>query len=548
MFLAKMNDAVAILLMLLAVAITGGLSFLFYWFIKRNIIREKEESEVIIEDALTKKQMENSIQQYIKKVDKFGTMSLLYIDIDGFADLNEVFGTEACDQLLKEVATRIIRVLPYKASLCRYENDEYMVFIKDEDNRQKIEKIAMQINEIINNPYQILVGESIKLTASIGIVTYPIAGETFEALYNNLLLTTYVSKRDGGNKYTNFYASIAEEETDNMAYFKEVKGAIQRNEFTLYYQPIIDLENNVINGCECLMRWNHPEKGIQSPATFLKVLEQSGDISWVGKWGLQEMIKIHDALAQKFQEIPLRFSLNLSTKQLLDPNLANEFIDILNKANAKPEHYMLEISDFMMLEKIAVIKTNVYKLRDFGFKIAVDGFEVDGQSVQAIQRAPIDVIKMGRNFLKDIENNFMKERLLEILVKFATENNKQIISEGVETVEVAKYVKDQNVFLEQGYLFSKPMSDEAFNEYLERHQYRVILEDISNIEDTERIMQMVGGDQEQGQSDEDVEYISPEEYLRRTVEGNQAEGEVVYEEVPAEEEEQNIEDLFDDLN
>ena len=546
MFLAEMNNAVAILLTLLAVSITGGLSFLFYWLIKRNIIREKEESEVIIEDAVTKKQMENSIQQYIKKVDKFGTMSLLYVDIDGFADLNEVFGTEACDQLLKEVATRIVRVLPYKASLCRYENDEYLIFIKDEDNRQKIEKIAMQLNEVINNPYQILVGESIKLTASIGIVTYPIAGETFEALYNNLLLTTYVSKRDGGNKFTNFYASIAEEETDNMAYFKEVKGAIQRNEFTLYYQPIIDLENNIINGCECLMRWNHPEKGIQSPATFLKVLEQSGDISWVGKWGLQEMIKMHDLLSTKFQEIPLRFSLNLSTKQLLDPNLANEFIDILNKANAKPEHYMLEISDFMMLEKIAVIRTNVYKLRDFGFKIAVDGFEVDGQSVQAIQRAPVDVIKLGRNFLKDIENNFMKERLLEILVKFATENNRQIISEGVETVEVAKYVKDQNVFLEQGYLFSKPMSDEAFNEYLERHQYRVILEDISNIEDTERIMQMVGGDEQQ--VEEEVEYISPEEYLRRTVEGNQAGEEVVYEEVPSEEEEGNIEDLFEDLN
>ena len=258
------------------------------------------------------------------------------------------------------------------------------------------------------------------------------------------------------------------------------------------------------------------------------------------------MIKMHDLLSTKFQEIPLRFSLNLSTKQLLDPNLANEFIDILNKANAKPEHYMLEISDFMMLEKIAVIRTNVYKLRDFGFKIAVDGFEVDGQSVQAIQRAPVDVIKLGRNFLKDIENNFMKERLLEILVKFATENNRQIISEGVETVEVAKYVKDQNVFLEQGYLFSKPMSDEAFNEYLERHQYRVILEDISNIEDTERIMQMVGGDEQQ--VEDEVEYISPEEYLRRTVEGNQAGEEVVYEEVPSEEEEGNIEDLFEDLN
>jgi EAL domain-containing protein (putative c-di-GMP-specific phosphodiesterase class I) len=240
------------------------------------------------------------------------------------------------------------------------------------------------------------------------------------------------------------------------------------------------------------------------------------------------MIKTHDILAQKFQEIPLRFSLNLSTKQLLDPELANTFIDIINKANAKPEHYMLEISDFMMLEKIAVIKTNVYKLRDFGFKIAVDGFEVDGQSVQVIQRAPIDVIKLGRNFLKDIENNFMKERLLEILVKFATENNRSIVSEGVETPEVAKYVKDQNVFLEQGYLFGKPMSADAFNEYLEKHQYKVILEDVTNIEDTEKIMRMVGGDTDT--TDDAEEELSAEDLLNQTVAANATTDEVVEEE------------------
>ncbi len=513
-----MDGGIAILLMFVALIITGGLGFLFFWLIKRNMEKEKEESEVIIEDAITKKQMEDSITQYIKKVDRFGALTLLYVDIDGFADLNEVFGREACDQILKEAATRIIRVLPYKASLCRYVNDEFLIFIKDEDNKARIEKLANQINEIINNPYQILVGETIRLSASIGIVTYPLAGETFEALYNNLLLTTYVSKRDGGNKFTDFYASIGDEETSNMEYFQEVKGAIQRDEFTLYYQPIIDMENNLIQGCECLMRWNHPEKGVQSPATFLKVLEQSGDIAWVGRWGLQEMMKTHDMLATKFQEIPLRFSLNLSTKQLLDPDLANTFIDIIKKANAKPENYMLEISDFMMLEKIAVVKTNIYKLRDFGFKIAVDGFEIDGQSVQAIQRAPIDVIKLGRNFLKDIENNFMKERLLEILVKFANENGRTLISEGVETPEIAKYVKDQNVYLEQGYLFGKPMSQEGFNEYLEKHQYKVILEDVTNIEDTEKIMQMVGGDDSSKKvetvSDED---ISAEELLSRTV-------------------------------
>ena len=239
------------------------------------------------------------------------------------------------------------------------------------------------------------------------------------------------------------------------------------------------------------MRWNHPTKGVQAPATFLRVLEQSGDIKWVGNWGIEEIIRMHNEFANRFPTVRLRFSLNLYTKQLLDPKLSTSFIETIKKASAKPEDYMLEISDFMMLEKIAVIKTNIYKLRDFGFKIAVDGFELDGQSVQAIQRTPIDVIKLGRGFLKDIENNFMKERLLEILVKFATENNKMIISEGIETAEVSKYVKEQNVFYEQGYFFGKPMSEENFVEYLDRHEYQTLLSDVSALEDTENIMNMV---------------------------------------------------------
>ena len=548
MFLDQLPEGVAILFTFLALFVTIGLGFLFFWLIKKNLEKEKEESEVIIEDAVTKKQMEDSVVQYIKKVDRFGALTLIYVDIDGFSDLNEVFGKEACDQMLKEAATRIMRVLPYKASFCRYVNDEFLIFIKDEDNKARIEKLAMQLLEIINNPYQVLVGEAIRMSASVGIVTYPIAGENFETLYNNLLLTTYVSKRDGGNKFTDFYASIVDEETSNMAYFQEVKSAIQKDEFTLYYQPILDMENNLIQGCECLMRWNHPEKGVQSPATFLKVLEQSGDIGWVGRWGLQEMIKMHDILAQKFQEIPLRFSLNLSTKQLLDPDLANTFIDIINKANVKPDDFMLEVNDFMMLEKIAVVKTNIYKLRDFGFKIAVDGFEVDGQSVQAIQRAPIDVIKLGRNFLKDIDNNFMKERLLEILVKFATENNRTLVSEGVETPEVAKYVKEQNVFLEQGYLFGKPMSAEAFTEYIEKHQYKVILEDVTNLEDTEKIMQIVnkkssGGEEETVETTLDQDAVEAEQYLDSMVQSNQTET------VEAEDSQSvDMDDMFEELD
>lgn len=488
MFLSQMDSGAAILLTFLFILLTIGLGTLLFFLIRRNIKREKEEHEVIIENAVTKRYMEDSIKQYIKKVDRFGALTLMYIDIDGFGDLNEVFGKEACDQVLKEMAARILRVIPYKASLCKYQNDEYLIFIKDEDNKSRAEKLAARLNEVISNPYQILIGETISITASIGIVNYPNAGTNFEELYANLQLTTYVSKRDGGDKFTSFYASIKEEEQDNMMYYREVKNAILNKEFVLYYQPIVNLAEKTLHGAEALMRWNHPTKGVQAPATFLKVLEQTGDIKWVGEWGIETMIRTLTQFKEKFPTVPLTLSLNLSTKQLLDANLANKFIDIMNKNNAKPENYMLEISDFMMVEKIATIKTNIFKLRDFGFKIAVDGFELDGQSVQAIQRSPIDVIKLGRSFLKDIENNFMKEKLLQILVKYATDNNRLLVCEGIETAEVAKYVKDQHVFRGQGYFFAKPMGIDAFEEYIEKKQYKTLLDDVSMIEDAEKLV------------------------------------------------------------
>ena len=486
-----LDDGAAILLTFVFLLITILLGVLLAFLIRRNLRKEKEESSVIVENAITKKAMVEQINQYIKKVDRFGALTLMYIDIDGFSDLNEVFGQETCDQILKEMATRILRILPYKASLCRYENDEFLVFIKDEDNKARVEKLADALNQIISNPYQVLIGEQVAITASIGIVGYPAAGQNFDELYANLQLTTYVSKRDGGDKFTNFYASIKDEETDNMMYFKEVKSAIQNREFVLYYQPIVNLADKTLSGAEALMRWNHPTKGVQSPATFLKVLEQTGDIKWVGEWGIETMIRTHNQLLEKYPTVPLRLSLNLSTKQLLDVNLANKFIDIMNKNNAKPDQYMLEISDFMMMEKIAVIRTNIYKLKDYGFKIAVDGFELDGQSVQAIQRSPINVIKLGRGFLKDIDNNFMKERLLQILVKFSRENDRELVCEGIETAEIAKYVKDQSVFEAQGYYFAKPMGLDAFSEYIEKKQYRVLLDEVSAIEDSEALVEKI---------------------------------------------------------
>ena len=426
--------------------------------------------------------MIESIKSYIKRIDRFGVFTMMSIDIDGFGDLNEIFGEKTCDEILRELAARVLRVLPYKASLCRFDGDEFLVFIKDEDSRERNEVVAKKILEVIANQYQIIIGEAITMSASIGIVTYPTAGDNFEELYKNLELTTYVSKRDGGNKFTHYYASIVDEESDNREYYLELKKAITNKEFVLYYQPILNLKEHTLVGAECLMRWNHPTKGVQAPQTFLKVMENSGDIKWVGEWGIETMVRLRKTMLEKHPEVPLTLTLNLSTKQLLDSTLAAKFISIIQKNNEKPENFVLEISDFMMVEKISTIRTNIHRLRDFGFKVAVDGFEMNGQTVQTIQRAPVDVIKLGRSFLHDIESNFMREKLLEILVKYAEDNKRKLISEGIENAKVVKYVKEQKVFLGQGFYFAKPMNEQDFDNYIEKKSYLPMFDEVSTLE------------------------------------------------------------------
>lgn len=478
-----MDKGSSVLISCIVIAITIGLGVLTFWGIRKNLRHFKEEKEIIVDNAIPKTQMIQLINKHIKKVGSFGAASFLYVDLDSFSDLNELFGTKACDEILREMATRIIRILPYKASLTRYTDDEFLVFIRDEDNQLRNEKLCRQILDVINLPFQVMSGDKINLTASIGVCTFPQSGNNFTDIISNLELTTFVSKRNGGNKFTNYYATLSDDEKDNMAYYKEIKEAIQNKEFVLYYQPIIDFKNRVIVGAEALMRWNHPTQGVLSPQKFIKVMEQSGDIRWVGEWGIDTMIKFQEEMTEKFPAIPMIFSLNLSTKQLLNPNLATSLINIASKHHAKPSNFMLEITDFMIYEKIGVIKTNIFKLKDYGFKIAVDGFVLDGQSVQSIQRSPVDVVKLGRSFLKDIENNFMKERLLEILMNFSKENNRTVISEGIESAEMVQYVKDQGIERGSGYYFAKPLAAADFESYVDKMAWRTQLDVVANLED-----------------------------------------------------------------
>ncbi len=477
------NDNVTVFFAILVMVLSILICFVLLWRIRVNQRKYKEESETLLDETISRNNMRQSVERYIDKVGAYGACALIYIDIDDFGGLNELFGRETCDNLLKEIALRILKVMPFKAQLSRYQNDEFMIFIKDDNDRALLEEHAQKLVDIISAPYRVMVGEDINITASLGVVSFPSCGLNFNELYNNLELSTYVSKRDGGNKFTYFYTELQAEEGKNMEFFKEVKNAIRNKEFVLYYQPIVDLEANTLFGAEALMRWNHPVQGVLPPNKFLSVLEQSGDIRWVGQWGLETLIKQFLYTQDRFPAMKLKFSLNLSTKQLLDSTLTTEFIRIVKKYNVDPSNLMLEIAEFAVYDKLGQVKTNLIKLKDYGFLVAVDGFDLDYSTMAGIERAPIDIIKLDRSFLKDMDHNFMKEKFVAMLVDFAKRTNHEVICEGVENDEMVKYIRKHNVHIAQGYYYSKPLDEDQFDEFIEGRKWRKAQNQMENLSD-----------------------------------------------------------------
>lgn len=478
------SPGVMILLSIVTIIVTVALMILIFYLIRKNIKKLKAEQDTITEQALSRTAMRESVEYYIAKVGNFGVFSMMSIEIDDYSGLVELIGTDKANKILAEIANRIANLLPYKASISLYKADQFLVFIKDNYEKEELEDLAKEINKVITDPFSILRDEDLIITGSIGIASYPACGTTFNDLVTNLELATYVSKRAGGNCYTSYYSQLSEVESANLEYFKEVRDAIKNKEFCLYYQPIVNIKDNTLFAFECLLRWSHPVHGILPPFKFINILEQSGDIKWVGQWGIEQIAKQISLFKARYPEKTIKLSLNLSTKQLIDTNLAEDFRKITKKYRVNNNDIILEIAEFAMYDKMLQVKTNLLRLKDYGFIIAVDGFGLDYSTLSQITNEPIDIIKLDRYWSEEIENNFIKEKYVGMLVDFAKKNNQLVVSEGVENKEVMEYVLKNGIDYAQGYYFSKPMSEDDLNAYIDDEKWKN--PDPFTIEDTSK--------------------------------------------------------------
>ena len=449
----------------------------FLYLIIRAVLKEsrkyKEEMESFIDGLETKREIYANISTYMNRSNN-QEFSLIQIDIDKYTEILDTFGKDDTEKITRNLAFHILDALPNRVELSRTDTDKFLVFLKGEYDSNLVLKIAQKLIDIIREPIKLFGETTITLTASVAIVYYPAHGRNIKQLDESLDIANYVCKKNGGNQIKVYNSEQGSEESQNMQYYKQIKSGMDNKEFTLYFQPIVNTENNTIYAVEGLLRWNHPELGLLSPYKFINIMEQTGDIKWVGEWGLEQLLKEYLSTKKlSFQHEEYRFSLNLSPKQLSDANLSQSFSKLLKKYKVNANEIILEISEFTIFDKHDVITKNIANLKDMGFKIAVDGYGLDINGIKRIEELGIEIVKLDKENMDPENDAFLKRKFISMLVEVADKANRDlvIIAEGVENPQAVKYANDLGIKILQGYNYAKPMSADELEKYLKKKEF-----------------------------------------------------------------------------
>ncbi|MFA6374684.1 MAG: GGDEF domain-containing phosphodiesterase [Bacilli bacterium] len=461
------NDLPSGLNIVISIFVVGALAFLSYLLIK-SVLKERtkyvEENSVILEGTLSKSAINSYITGYIAKIGKDNSFSLIYIELDNLTEIDDAFGSKEATIVVMKLMKMILEILPKSSKLSKYSKDSFLAFLPTEFDKMEVLDIAKRINEAISEPFDLFGETTINITASTAICYYPLHGVSIKQLINSLDLTIYVVKKNGGNGVKIYSDEISQTDGEYLEYYHQIKRAIDKKEFIFYYHPIVDIHKNTIFGAEALIRWQHPEHGLLTPNKFINIMEQSGDINWVGLWGLETLIKSFYQFRQNYPNSNMKFSMNISSKQLISETISLDFQKLIKKYKINPNNIILEFDEFSLFEKHPTVINNISKLHDLGFKIAIDGFGVDFATISQLKKMPVDVIKLSKAFL-DSEQTYTISKFTKILVEFATENGIIIISEGIETIESLEMIKNNGITMAQGYLFAYPMSFEDLNDF-----------------------------------------------------------------------------------
>lgn len=388
------------------------------------------------------------------------SFALLYFDLDEFKRINDTLGHDAGDELLKEVAKRLISRLREDDTIARLGGDEFAVILSGIVDRGQASAIATNLQQAFAAPVK-LGNHEVSISASIGITVAPEDASEEELLLKHADLAMYEAKARGKNTFHFFSHDLNEAANDRLLIENQLREAIREHQFMLYYQPKIDIRDNSIIGYETLLRWLRPDNTLVPPLRFIPVAESTGLIVQIGEWIIWEACRFLSRQQSRGHNVSL--SVNLSVRQFRDDNLPEIVERILQRTGAKPANIIFEITESMLMGDTDAAINQLNQLKRLGVSLSIDDFGTGYSSLSYLKRFPVDELKIDRSFVKDIPEDRNDMDIVAAIIAMAQKMNLRVVAEGVETVEQVEFLRKNACYQVQGYYFSMPLAEQELS-------------------------------------------------------------------------------------
>jgi len=389
---------------------------------------------------------------------------VLFFDLDRFKYVNDTLGHIAGDELLRVITSRMSECVRKCDTLARLGGDEFVMLLEGLKDEQGIPVLLQRLMAAICEPVM-LSGQEVSLTCSVGISAYPHDAHDAHTLLKYADTAMYHAKEKGRNTSERYVAEMHSRVNEHLVLESQLRRALERDEFLLYYQPLVDLHSGRIAGAEALVRWQHPELGMVPPARFIPLAEEAGLIIGIGEWVLRTACRQakawHDAGYKD-----LRIAVNLSVQQLVRTHFDSEVAAALNDSGLPPQCLELELTESMSMKHPERTVTLLARLKAMGVSIAIDDFGTGYSNLSYLKRFPVDKLKLDRSFVSGITTNVEDSELAQAIVAMARSLRLTVVAEGVEEAQQVPLLRSYGCDQLQGYYFSPPVAADAFTEVL----------------------------------------------------------------------------------